>query len=309
MASTANNTANVAMGGGVKGRYLYSAPRSATLPTDYATPLSDEFVNLGYVTSDGITISDSEETSTQNDLNGDPIATSVSSSTHTVAFTLAEIKKDSLAEEYGHANVTDADGMITVTGASGGYEERIYVIDLIFGGKRRGRIVYPNASHQTTGDLTVSSANLYARQVTIVAMPDEAGNSFYQYFQSTETQAPAKATVLSQGEVLGKDVSTFGTFELNGTKMTGTANKVTGYTEFNKSDPNEQEGYYAPLTIEPWEGTEVVSSRKPENRVKLKDDPTLIVFLGKEEPQKITLDIYPAQGKKQSIDIDVTKGE
>lgn len=81
-------------------------------------------------------------------------------------------------------------------------------------------------------------------------------------------------------------MSTFGNFEVSGTSVTGTANKVTEYNDFS-SDPNEQEGYYLPVDIEPWEGVQVRSSRNPERWTKLKDDGTVVIFLGKEAPNQV----------------------
>lgn len=188
MPATPNNTTNVSVGGGVRGGYLFSAPLTAKMPTDYETTLDENFVNLGYVTSDGAVMSDTTESTAFTDLNGDTIANANSSESHTFAFTLAEVRKDSLAEQYGHRNVKDADGMITIEGKSNGFESRIYVAELVFRDGRRGRFVVPNGEHQSTGDLTVNSTTLYSRQVTVLGMPDESGASFYYYIESTETE-------------------------------------------------------------------------------------------------------------------------
>lgn len=92
--------------------------------------------------------------------------------------------------------------------------------------------------------------------------------------------------------------------------MSGEANKVTGFTAFS-NDPNEQEGYYAPLTFQNWEGVEVISSRRPENRVKLTDDGDLLLFLGKEDiTPGLTLTVYPPEGEEFSYSFNgVTKAE
>ena len=68
--------------------------------------------------------------------------------------------------------------------------------------------------------------------------------------------------------------------------MTGTVNKVTGYEQFS-NDPNEQEGYYLPIKVEPWEGSQVRSSRNPERWTPLKDDGNVVLFLGKEAPDQV----------------------
>lgn len=189
MTATPNKTANVHIGKGLKGGYLFSAPITETVPTDIETPLGEQFVNLGFVDSEGITITDESDSSTLNDMNGDAIATASSSETHTWAFLLAETKADSLKEQYGHKNVTDESGLIKVVGNSSGFEQRIYVAELSFKDGRRGRLVLPNAEHQSTDELAINSETLFGRKVTVIAYPDEEGNSFYYFFESTETSA------------------------------------------------------------------------------------------------------------------------
>lgn len=101
-------------------------------------------------------------------------------------------------------------------------------------------------------------------------------------------------------------MSTFGTFTISGTSVTGTANKVTGYTEFNKSDPNEQEGYYLPLTVEPWEGAQVRTARNPEKWVSLVDDANVILFLGKDAPSVAWYEVKDADGTITRYSVDIT---
>lgn len=81
-------------------------------------------------------------------------------------------------------------------------------------------------------------------------------------------------------------MSTLGTYQIQGTKITGNANKITGFDQFS-TDPNEQEGYYLALDIEPWEGAQVRSSRKPERWTSLVDDGTVVIFLGKDAPDQV----------------------
>lgn len=112
------------------------------------------------------------------------------------------------------------------------------------------------------------------------------------------------------GNYYGKDVSTFGSFQISGKELTGTANKVTGYEQFNPGNPDEQEGYYACLDIEPWQGVKIVSSRKPDSQVELKDDGIIVMFLGKESPDQMkTFDVIPAEGEKETYTVSVTAAD
>ena len=113
----------------------------------------------------------------------------------------------------------------------------------------------------------------------------------------------------SSGSYLGKDVSTFGSFELQGDTLTGTANKVTGFNQFS-SDPNEQEGYYAAIEIEPWDGAKFVSSRKPESQVPLVNDGIVIMYLGKDSPDAVeSFDVIAPGGAKKTHPVSVTAAD
>lgn len=308
MASTANNTINVNVGKGIRGGYLHRLPAGAPIPTDYKTPLPPEAENLGYINSDGFTMATETNSEPINDLNGDVIINADSSETNTFTFFLAELKRASLAESYGHKNVVDEDGMITVTGASGGFEAGVYVFDMLLRNNRRGRIVFPNAEHQSTDELTINSESLFGRSTTLIAMPDENGASFYQYFESTETVPQAKAEIPTKGTFFGKDASAFGTFKLNGLKVTGTATKITEFTEFS-SKTDEQEGYYLPLTVENWKGAKATSSRNPKRTVELDDD-QIIVFLGKASVETQTVTIETSDTRTITYDVSsISAGE
>lgn len=187
MTAVQNNTANVSVGKGVAGGYFFSAPITATLPTDYSTALSADYVNLGYLTSDGLVIAESTETSDFNDLNGDVIETSRSSREETMQVTFAERKAASEKELYGQSKVTDANGMMTIDHTNAERDERIYVFEAVYKNGRRGRIVAPKGKVTELGDLTLASGDLAARQCTIKCMVGSGGYSVREYLQSTET--------------------------------------------------------------------------------------------------------------------------
>ena len=184
-----NNTANVSVGKGVQGGYFFSAPTTATLPTDYSTALPSTYENLGYLTSDGLVISESVETSDFNDLNGDVIETARSSREETMQVTFAEKKAATEKELYGQAHVTDDHGMMTIDHTNAERDERIYVFDAILKNGRRARIIACKGKVTELGDVTWASANLVARQATIKCMVGDDGWSVREIVQSTETTA------------------------------------------------------------------------------------------------------------------------
>lgn len=187
--ATANSTANVSAGKGVKGGYIYSAPVGTDLPTDITSALASAFKVLGFISEDGITISVEEDSSDIVDMNGDVIDSTYSNRTETIAFTLAEIKAGTFKTEHGALNVTDTNGLITIKHNGDNHDSNSYVFELVLKDGRRWRMVVPNAKLSELGDLTISSSELCQREITLKCAVDSDGNTMYDYIESTETTA------------------------------------------------------------------------------------------------------------------------
>ena len=189
--STTNNQANVSAGKGVKGGYIYSAPVGTTLPTDIETELDTAFKCLGFISEDGYVETVEEDSNDIVDLNGDLMDSSNSNRVESAQFTLAEIKAETLKRQYGENNVTDEDGIITVHHNSDSHSVFAYVLELVLKNGRRWRKVIPQGQSSELDDLTVASSELCQRALTMKYLTDEAGNTCYDYIESTETEAAA----------------------------------------------------------------------------------------------------------------------
>lgn len=192
MTVAANDTANVSVGKGVKGGYLFSAPIGTKLPTRYDTKASDldpAFVNLGYVSEDGVNNAIDQDAENYVDMNGDTIETASSTYTETLVFTLVEQKKDTLAEEYGHNNVTDVNGQITARHNSDPNERRSYVLLVLLKDGRRQTSVIPEGKVTEKGEKQYASTELVGRELTVTCYPDSNGDCIIDYIESTETSA------------------------------------------------------------------------------------------------------------------------
>lgn len=189
--STTNNQANVSAGKGVKGGYIYSAPVGTTLPTDIETTLDPAFKCLGFISEDGYVETVEEDSNDIVDLNGDLMDSSNSNRVESAQFTLAEIKAETLKRQYGENNVTDEDGIITVHHNSDSHSVFAYVLELVLKNGRRWRKVIPQGQSSELDDLTVASSELCQRALTMKYLTDEAGNTCYDYIESTETEAAA----------------------------------------------------------------------------------------------------------------------
>ena len=189
MASTPNNTANVSVGKGVQGGYMFVAPAGSTLPTDYETTLDAAFLNVGYLGDDGIVFSDSSSNDSFYDLNGDSIESSASEIEKTFTVTLREIKKDSLALIYGTANVTDVSGKLTAHDKGPNDASYTVVFELLLKNGRKWRRVVPNCKLGELGDMTIVSTELVGREITMSALKDATSGDYYtDFYASTETE-------------------------------------------------------------------------------------------------------------------------
>ena len=189
--ATSNNTDNVSSAKGVKGGYIFRAPVGTTLPTDIETTLDPAFKVLGFISEDGYV--ESLETDSEDivDMNGDLMDSPQTSRVESAQFTLAEIKAETLKVQYGDENVTDANGVISVKNNGDSVTTSAYVLELLLKNGRRWRKVVPKGQSSELDDLTIAVGELCARAITMKYLTDDQGNTCYDYFESTETEAAA----------------------------------------------------------------------------------------------------------------------
>lgn len=187
--SNTNNQANVSSAKGVKGGYIFSAPEGTALPTDIKTQLDPAFKCLGFISEDGYVETVDEDADDINDMNGDVMDSTNSNRVESAQLTLAEIKAETLKRQYGDANVTDENGLIVVKHNADSHDVFAYVLELVLKNGRRWRKVVPKGKSSELDDLTIASSELCQRALTMKYLTDEQGNTCYDYYESTETQA------------------------------------------------------------------------------------------------------------------------
>lgn len=183
MPTGSNTVANVSTTKGVSGGYFFSAPSTATAPTDITTALPSDFVNLGYISEDGITESIETDSESMVDMNGDTVYTSSSSRTETITLTLIEVKEAALKEIYGQSMVTTSSSLITVKHGAHDNPARIYVLELVLRDGRRWRQVVPAGQVTEVGEMTLASGEMAGREITITCNVDATGVSVYDYIE------------------------------------------------------------------------------------------------------------------------------
>lgn len=180
-----NSTANVSVGKGVVGGYFYTAPIGTPLPTSYSATPNGAFVNVGYLSDEGITTSESADNSDFNDLNGDMVATAMSAKTRTIGLQFIEMNEVSMKEVFGQSNVTvDGNGDMTIVHNNEPMKHRSGIIEAVLRDGRRWRRVIPDMQVTEWDDSTLVSSELVMFPVTYTIYADATGNYIYDYIQT-----------------------------------------------------------------------------------------------------------------------------
>lgn len=180
------NTSNVTASKPKVGGAVFAAPIGTTLPTDATSALDAAFMELGYVSEDGVTNSNSPESDTIKAWGGDTVLTLLTSKDDTYSFTLLEVMNlNVLKLIYGEDNVTgDLATGITIKANSQDLEEHVIVIDMILRNDALKRIVIPIAKVSEVGDITYSDSDAVGYETTLFCSADYQGNTHYEYIKA-----------------------------------------------------------------------------------------------------------------------------
>lgn len=243
----ANNKRNVSTTRGVKGGYFFSAPIGTTDVPTKATALTwspgDAWENQGYIVEDGFTESvQTDSETTLRDINGDAVDTEAGARTESVEVGFMENAKNPLATQYGHANVTDENGVLEVRHNWGNADEhRMYVFLLLLKNGRKWVKFIPDGKVSELGDLTGNHTTVAQRTATISYLTDDEGNGCYDWYESTETPAPQASTISLSGGTLNPTFSAAVreyTATATGSSVTVTVTPGTGKTASIRSGEN-----------------------------------------------------------------------
>lgn len=179
------NSANVTAGKPKIGGAVYRAPLGTALPTDAVTALNEAFVDMGYVSEDGVTNSNTIESDDVKAWGGDTVLSLQTDKTDTFAMTLIEsMNINVLKAVFGDSNVTGtlADGIVVKANADE-QEDAAWVIDMIARGNVKHRVVIPSGKISEVGDTVYSDTEAVGFEVTVTAIQDTDGNTHYEYYK------------------------------------------------------------------------------------------------------------------------------
>lgn len=178
-----NNASNVSTGKPKVGGAIFVAPAGTALPTDATSALAAQFVNLGYVSEDGVVNATETDTENITAWGGDTVLTTLTSFTETFTLNLIETKEAVLAQYYGADNVeVDGSGNITVKHNSANLPEQVAVIETVLADGRVKRTVVPKAKiSDRSGEISYTDGDAIAYPIVWNALPDTAGNTAYDH--------------------------------------------------------------------------------------------------------------------------------
>lgn len=183
------DTKNVTYGKPGVGGAIYTAPLWAPLPNNATSDLDIAFVSLGYISEEGLVNANSPESESIKAWGGDTVLVTQTGKEDTFTYTLIESTNiDVLREIYGEDNVSGSlESGIEIRANAKGHEEHALVAEMILKGGLIKRIVIPRGKITEVGEITYSDSDAVGFATTIMAMPDEDGNTHYEYIVASDT--------------------------------------------------------------------------------------------------------------------------
>ncbi len=185
------SVSNVSVGKPASGGAISIAALGTAIPENAVADLSAAYVNLGYISEDGLTNTNSPESDKVKAWGGDTVLVLQTAVEDTFKFSLIEpINTDVLELVYGEGNVSGSLSTgITITANANELSAHVFVIDMIMTGNTLKRIVIPNGKVSERGDIVYKDEEAVAYELTVEALPDDDGNTHYEYIYQSTTSA------------------------------------------------------------------------------------------------------------------------
>ncbi|MCF0121689.1 MAG: phage tail protein [Lachnospiraceae bacterium] len=178
---------NVSVAKPVVGGAISVAPIGTALPTDAITPLANTYKSLGYLSDDGITVTNEMETEEIKAFGGDVVLKPQTKHTANFEYTMIEQNEQAFKLYYGESNVevTSGTGAIKIKLNSKLRPHEIIVIDLLLSDGRVRREVIPNGQVVETGEISYKDDEAIGYKVKCEAYPyGSDGDKSYIYIDT-----------------------------------------------------------------------------------------------------------------------------
>lgn len=180
---TAKTTTEVLSGAPNVAGYVFSAPLSADNPTNASAPLGAGFVNLGYISDEGITIRQGSTVVEIRDWFGEVIETLDDEVSASVSMTLMQTGATTLKEIYGDANVTaGVDGKVTSAAFTGDPLPHKKWAWELKNAKGLGRIFAEDGKITEIGEQNITKSGIISYPVTVTFYRGPSGKFFERFF-------------------------------------------------------------------------------------------------------------------------------
>ncbi|MFJ2906866.1 hypothetical protein [Streptomyces sp. NPDC087212] len=179
------NAVRVALSGAA-----YVGPPDTKSPTDSTSSWPDAVTDIGWISDDGITESNSADTTEiKGWQGGQTVRKVISSSEITFQFTAIETSKTVLELYHKGSKIVTTSGASVLTIKAPGPDRRFFGFDVI-DGNSHVRIVIPDGEVSETGDITYKGDEAISYALTITAYPGPDGTVAYKYSNDPAWASP-----------------------------------------------------------------------------------------------------------------------
>lgn len=174
---------NVSAGKPGVGGAMFRAPLGTKCPTDATSALDSAFKPLGYLSADGLVNENSPENESVKAWGGDVVIDTQTGKTDKFKFTMIEaMNVEVLKAVYGDTHVTGSlEQGITVEANTEEQEYCCWVSEVILKNGVLKRTVIPNGKVVEVGEVAYVDNAPIGYPTTISAVPDESGNTHFEY--------------------------------------------------------------------------------------------------------------------------------
>lgn len=162
------------------------APLGTTLPTDAKTNLGSAFTPSGYVSEDGVTLSQDFSTNDIKDWSRATVRTLLEEFTGEMTWTFIQTGYDELCAIFGSDHVTQTGDLIRVSLGAHLAPAGVFAFNMK-DGDTRIRIIAPNAQPVPDGDLTFVANEPIAWGCRLSCNADENGENIIILVEETES--------------------------------------------------------------------------------------------------------------------------